>query len=114
MRKSGLLFLASAVTALSLSASAEGFMPWSKVMAMADADGDGKLSPHEVMFFESSEHFVGFQPFMADHFRDFDADGDGFVTEAEARAGAERLGMSDTAVSKAFFERQGFMPRNAN
>ena len=71
------------------------------------------VSPHEVMFFESKDHFVGFQPFMADHFKDFDTDGDGMVSMAEANAGRDKLGMSDDQLSKAFFERQGFMPRNA-
>ena len=29
------------------------------------------------MFFESAEHFVGFQPLMEDHFQGFDVAGDG-------------------------------------
>lgn len=43
----------------------------------ADEDGDGKVSLAAVMFFESAEHFVGFQPLMEDHFQGFDVAGDG-------------------------------------
>ena len=95
-------------------ANAEGFKPWPEVLQMADSNGDGRVSPKEVMFFESSDHFVGFQPFMADHFQDFDADGDGFVSLNECRSGIAALGMTDDQISKAFFERQGFMPRSVN
>jgi hypothetical protein len=95
-------------------AAAEGFKPWPEVLAMADANDDGMVSPHEVMFFESADHFVGFQPFMADHYQDFDADGDGNVSLDECRSGVAKLGMSDEEISKAFFEGQGFMPRQAN
>jgi hypothetical protein len=107
-----LLMLAAALS-FSAASIAEGFMPWTDVMKMADKNSDGMITPSEVMYFESSAHFVGFQPFMADHFKDFDADGDGMVSMDEASAGTDKLGMSDAATSKAFFERQGFMPRNA-
>ena len=99
---------------VSLPVLAEGFTPWPEVLKMADKDGDGKVSPSEVMFFESDEHFVGFQPFMADHFQDFDADGDGFVSLDECRSGVKALGMSDDEIAQAFFEKQGFMPRSVN
>ena len=105
------LFVLGAMSFVAL-VNAEGFQPWPEVLAMADKDGDGKVSPSEVMFFEAEDHFVGFQPFMADHFKDFDSDGDGFVSLDECRSGIEKLGMSDDQISKAFFERQGFMPRS--
>jgi len=95
-------------------ANAEGFMPWTDVMKMADTDKDGMLTPREVMYFEGSDSHVGFQPFMVDHFKDFDTDGDGMVSAAELAAAKDKLGMSDDDMSKAFFERQGFMPRNPN
>lgn len=115
MQKSVLtVLLIIGMTGFSFNAAAEGFTPWPEVLKMADSDKDGKVSPHEVMFFESSDHFVGFQPFMADHFQDFDVDGDGFVSLNECRSGVEKLGMSDTQISQAFFEKQGFMPRSAN
>ena len=107
------ILVAAAAVTLSYTTMAEGFTPWPDVLAMADKDGDGKISPAEVMFFESADHFVGFQPFMADHFQDFDADGDGQVSLDECRSGVAKLGMSDAAISKAFFERQGFMPKGS-
>ncbi len=110
--RSAMLF-AVAFSATTLTV-AEGFTPWPDVLAMADKNKDGMVSPAEVMFFESADHFVGFQPFMADHFQDFDADGDGNVSLDECRSGVARLGMSDAEISKAFFERQGFMPKQVN
>lgn len=116
MRKSAfsifVLAVSIAATTLTTTVAAEGFTPWPEVLKMADANQDGKVSPHEVMFFESAEHFVGFQPFMADHFQDFDADNDGVVSLDECRSGLDKLGMSDAQISQAFFERQGFMPRS--
>ena len=109
-----LVLLAIGFTGLSVNVAAEGFTPWPEVLKMADSNDDGRVSPHEVMFFDSAEHFVGFQPFMADHFQDFDADGDGFVSLDECRSGVKKLGMTDTEISQAFFEKQGFMPRSAN
>ena len=91
--------------------NAAGFMPWTDVMKMADADDDGMLTPREVMYFEGREAHAGFQPFMVDHFKDFDTNGDGMVSSDELTAAKAKLGMSDEEMSKAFFERQGFMPR---
>ena len=48
---------------------------------------------------------------MVDHFKDFDTNGDGMVSSDELTAAKAKLGMSDEEMSKAFFERQGFMPR---
>jgi Ca2+-binding EF-hand superfamily protein len=111
MQKSVLpVLLVLGAMSFAMLVNAEGFTPWPDVLKMADKDGDGKVSPSEVMFFDSDEHFVGFQPFMADHFKDFDSDGDGFVSLDECRSGIEKLGMSDDQITKAFFERQGFMP----
>ena len=46
--------------------------------------------------------------------KSIDADGDGFVRLTECRSGIAALGMTDDQISKAFFERQGFMPRSVN
>lgn len=107
------------VAALSLAlvaagAHAEGFMPWTKVLEMADTDGDGMVSAKEIMYFDAADHYVGFQPFMTSHFRDFDTNGDGMVTMEESKAAVARLGMSEAEMSEAFFKQQGFMPRSAN
>ena len=78
------------------------------------AIGFSGLATAEVMYFEGRKEAVGFQPFMVDHFEDFDADRDGMVSMAEAKPGLAMLGMSDDESSEAFFKRQGFMPRRDN
>ena len=93
-------------------AMAQGFMPWTDVMLMADSNKDGKLSMKEVKGFSAAEHFVGFQPFMADHFADCDVDNDDSVTMFELKSCMKSLGMTDPEASQMFFKGVGFMPRN--
>ncbi len=104
--------LALSLMAVTASVQAEGFMPWTDVMMMADADHDGALTMNEVETFNDAEHFIGFQPFMADHFSIYDTDADGKVTMAELKAGTLRDKMTDPEVSVAFFKGLGFMPNN--
>ncbi len=101
------------VATLALSSqivSAQGFMPWTDVLKMADTDGDGMVNPKEVMYFEAADRHYGFQPFMADHFKDFDTDKDGMVSMEEAKAGMKALEMSDEDMSRMFHQKAGFMP----
>ena len=91
---------------------AEGFMPWTKVTEMADLNDDGALTMFEVERFKPFAKFPGFQPWMADHFHDLDVNDDGMVDADELAKAKEMFGMDDTAMSQAFFKRQGFMPRN--
>ncbi len=95
------------------AAGAEGFMPWTDVVKMADGNADGMLTPTEVMYFKEAGEYPGFMPFMTDHFKGFDTDQDGMVSKAELDAAMQKYGMTDTQMSKAFLERQGFMPRSA-
>jgi hypothetical protein len=95
------------------TASAEGFMPWSDVLAKADANGDGGVSMTEVKDHKLGEDFSGFQPWMQDHFEQCDTDKDGIVMVAEIEACKKAMGMSDPELSQAFFKQQGFMPKNA-
>lgn len=92
--------------------SAEGFMPWTKVADMADLNDDGMLTMFEVERFKPVAKFPGFQPWMADHFNDLDTNSDGMVDSEELAKAKEMFKMDDTAMSQAFFKRQGFMPRN--
>ena len=94
------------------SVSAEGFMPWTKVADMADLNDDGMLTMFEVERFKPVAKFPGFQPWMADHFVDLDTNNDGMVDSDELANAKEMFKMDDTAISQAFFKRQGFMPRN--
>lgn len=97
---------------LTLPAAAEGFMPWTSAVAKADLNGDGMLTMFEVERFKPVTEFPGFQPFMADHFQDLDANHDGMVDQAELERAKDLFGMTDAQMSEAFFKRQGFMPRN--
>ena len=91
--------------------SAEGFMPWNKVTAMADLNDDGMITMFEVERFKPVAKFPGFQPFMADHFIELDTNEDGMVDAAELAKAKEMFKMNDTEMSQAFLKRQGFMPR---
>ena len=106
-----LLFVFLASLLVAGTASAQGFMPWTDVMMMADIDNDGSLSMDEVKKFNASDHFVGFQPFMVDHFKDCDADKDGSVTMYEVKACSKGMGMTDEETSEVFYKGLGFMPR---
>ena len=106
------------ITALALfgmvsAVSAEGFMPWTKVTETADLNDDGMITMFEVERFKPVAKFPGFQPWMADHFQDLDANSDGMVDADELMKAKEMFKMDDTAMSQAFIKRQGFMPRNS-
>lgn len=91
-------------------ATAAGFMPWTDVIKMADADNDSKLSHSEVMNFAEREHFQGFQPFMANHFTKFDFNKDGFLSFEECRKGMQESGYTDEQVIAEFKRDHGFRP----
>lgn len=90
---------------------AEGFMPWTDVTAMADSNKDGMLTMPEVEQFKQATEFPGFQPFMTDHFKELDTNADGMVDSDELAKAKEMFQMDDTAMSQAFFKKQGFMPK---
>jgi len=96
--------------AIASVSGAQGFAPWMDVMKQADKDNDGRLSPNELMYFENRDHYLGFQPFMADHFPKFDFDGDGFLSFKECREGMEMAGYSDDEVMQQFTRDFGFRP----
>ncbi len=92
------------------SAHAEGFMPWSDIMKMADANNDQVLTPKEVMTFEFATQYPGFQPFVASHFMQLDADHDGTITFEEFRSRMTTIDMDDKEMDEAFSVGIGFMP----
>lgn len=110
--KKQIAILALTLVGAASAVQAEGFMPWTDVMMQADTNHDGALTMAEVKNYKASDHFIGFQPFMADHFQDYDTNGDGKVSMAELKAGTIRDQMTDPEVSVAFFKGLGFMPRN--
>ena len=97
---------------MSVASADGGFMPWTKVTDMADLNDDGMLTMFEIERFKPVAKFPGFQPWMADHFHDLDTNDDGMVDATELAKAKEMFEMDDTALSQAFFKRQGFMPRN--
>lgn len=91
-------------------ACADGFMPWTDVLRMADEDADSRLSPSEILNFGERDHYTGFQPFMADHFARFDFNGDGYLSFDECRKGMKQSGYSDEQVVAEFKRDHGFRP----
>lgn len=91
---------------------AEGFMPWTQATEMADLNDDGMITVFEIERFKPVADFPGFQPFMADHYKQLDGNDDGMIDAAELARAKETLNMTDTEMSQAFFKRQGFMPRS--
>lgn len=96
----------------SIAVSAAGFMPWTDVMMGADADGNGAISMSEVKNYKLGSRFVGFQPFMVDHFAELDTDGDGQISMYELKKGTMDMDMTDSEVSTGFYRGFGFMPRS--
>lgn len=90
---------------------AQGFMPWTDVMMMSDANGDGMLTMEEVKTFQGKNHFIGFMPFMVDHFADCDKDKDNMVSMFELKLCSKGMGMTDEETSEVFYKGLGFMPR---
>ncbi len=96
-----------------LPAFAQGFMPWTDVVMMADTNHDGMMTMEEVKKFNAADHFVGFQPFMIDHYKDLDTNNDGMVSMAEVKMFAKnQMHWSDPEISEMFYKGVGFMPRN--
>ena len=106
------LFVAICFALASATVSAAGFMPWTDVMMDADADGNGALSMSEVKDYKLGSRFVGFQPFMVDHFADLDVDGNGEISMYELKKGTMHMDMTDSEVSTGFYRGFGFMPRS--
>ena len=93
-----------------LAAESAGFTGWIEVIHAADKNGDGMLTPTEVMYYDSSSHEAGFRPFMVDHFAAWDFDNDGMVSMDEIHKGMEAASMTDKDMDRAFFEMTGFQP----
>jgi|GEM_PF-3200790 Ca2+-binding EF-hand superfamily protein len=101
--------LAGAATSV---AGGGGPISWTEAFKAADTDGDHQISMSEVSGFSRQKEFKGFQAFMADHFVDFDTDGDGKVSEQELRLGIAKLGISESQLSQGFQEGFAFMPKD--
>ena len=107
-----LIALALAFAAGTVSAEGEGFMPWTDVMKQFDANGDGKITMEEAKNHKLGENFIGFMPFMQDHFADLDTDHDGSVDEEELKAMMHKMNWSDKDMVNQFYKNTGFMPTN--
>lgn len=103
---------ALALAAVSFSATAQGFMPWTDVMMEADTNNDGGVSMEEIKAFKLGSRFQGFQPWMIDHFAELDLDKDGEISMYELKKGTMGMEMTDAEVSTGFYRGFGFMPAN--
>ncbi len=93
-------------------AGAAGFMPWTDVFAKFDANADGGVSMEEAKDRKLGESFIGFQPFMVDHFKELDANGDGIVMQDELAAMKQTKAWADKQMVNQFYKNTGFMATN--
>jgi hypothetical protein len=110
--KYSLIAAALVLVAGSSAASAEGFMPWTDVMKMYDANHDGVISMEEAKDHKLGEQFPGFMPFFQDHFADLDTDHDGTVSEQELANMMHKMNWTDKEMVNQFYKNTGFMPTN--
>lgn len=68
---------------------------WDAIIKLADRNHDGQLSKAEIAFFPASRQFPSFKAFVAQHFRELDADGDQRLNAAELTKSAAQLRMTD-------------------
>lgn len=93
-------------------AAAAGFMPWNDVLKMYDANTDGGVSMLEAKNIQLGGKFVGFQPFMVDHFAELDANKDGMISKEELRAMMTTKQWTDKQMVNQFYKNTGFMASN--
>ena len=110
MKKLSLTVFAVLITAGLSTAQADGFMPWTDIMKMADENNDSMVSPNEVMTFKFAAQYPGFQPFIATHFMKFDANSDGMISADEFHSEMGTMRMTDDDMNAAFTKGAGFMP----
>lgn len=106
------LAIALALSFVSGIAAADGFMPWTDVFSKFDADKDGSVSMQEADNHQLGQDFVGFYPFMKDHFADLDANHDGKVTRDELAAMMHTKEWTDKDLVNQFYKNTGFMAAN--
>jgi len=106
------IFLCMSLLVSAAGLGAEISVPWTEAVKAADIDGDHQISMSEVSGFSRQKEFRGFQAFMADHFVDFDTDGDGKVSEQELKLGIAKMGINETQLSQGFRDGFAFMPKD--
>lgn len=106
------IFLGMGLLLSTAGRAADDRVPWTEAMKAADTDGDHQISMSEVREFSRQKEFRGFQAFMADHFIDFDTDGDGRVSEQELKLGIAKMGISEAQLSQGFRQGFAFMPKD--
>jgi hypothetical protein len=110
MRKILSILMLGMVTGLAHAGG--GFMPWGEVMHSFDANQDGGVTLSEAGNADKSSRFIGFQPFLKDHFADLDANKDGMVDDAEVATMMKAKQWTDKAMVNQFYKNTGFMPTN--
>jgi Ca2+-binding EF-hand superfamily protein len=104
--------IAYALLFLGAAAQAEGFMPWTEIMAKYDLNHDGGVSMEESRDVTLAGEFKGFAPWFADHFAKLDTNGDGMVDSVELAKMMKAEKHTDQDMANAFYKDLGFMPTN--
>ena len=107
-----LIFLGMGLFMSATGFATDDLVLWTEAVKAADTDGDHQISMNEVREFSRQKEFKGFQAFMADHFVDFDTDGDGKVSEQELKLGIAKMGISEAQLSQGFRQGFAFMPKD--
>jgi hypothetical protein len=119
MMKKTVVAMALAVIASTAFAAGEtGFMPFKQwrtdIWNAYDENKDGALTMEEVKSMDRvlGQDFIGFQPFMVDHFAELDANGDGKVDQDELSKMMVAKEWTDKDMVNQFYKDTGFMPHN--
>lgn len=104
--------IAVALTLAATTVFAEGFMPWTEIMAKYDLNHDGGVSMEESRDVTLAKDFPGFSPWFSDHFAKLDTNGDGMVDSVELAKMMKAEKHTDQDMANAFYKDLGFMPTN--
>lgn len=113
------LTVAIAFAASGVYAAGEtGFMPFKQwhtdIWSAYDEDKDGSLTMAEVKSMDRAlgQDFIGFMPFMIDHFMDLDTNNDGKVNQEELSHMMKMMEWTDKDMVNQYYRNTGFMPHN--
>jgi hypothetical protein len=96
----------AAFLALAAGVSAQGFMPWTEILEMADKNRDGMVTMEEVNDAGMKRDPVpaGFQPWMGMNFNAIDLNQDGMVTMEEVDEYLSMHDMTSDDLTEAWYQ----------
>lgn len=101
-RAMGGMFLAAAMM-LSAAAFAQS-QTWADIVSQAMAGHEGLTMEMVDSYADREKQFAGFRPWMDAHFTEIDVNADGMVTMDEMHVWMEKNNMTDTQLTKAWYE----------